>query len=231
MGLQHSSINTQVSYSLQYPVHNGKSIFQIYINLDHRTDRREYMESELQRLNIGPFFRFSAIKHKQGAIGCTLSHIECLKKGIQSGANHIWILEDDVQLLLQPDLFQQIVKCVMETNYDVFLPGYCLNNNNDKHFTSVNHALFKKITDAQCTHNYFVNKKYAPKLLQNFEEGVQKLIKTKKEPKFAIDQYWKRLQVNDMWITYAHGICSIQRPGYSDIDLKVKPNSTNVPVL
>lgn len=217
MGLS-TSCHENIRKDLQYPVNNGKTIFVVYINLDHRTDRREQIESELQRLNIAPFLRFSAIKQKQGAIGCTLSHIECLKQGIQLGADHIWVFEDDFRLTIEPELLQQIVYCVMETNYDVFLPGYCIYNKFQTHSVFLNHSLFKKIKNAQCTHSYLVNKKYAPKLLQNFEKGLVKLVKTKYEPKYAIDQYWKKLQVNDMWISYAHGVCGVQRAGYSDIE-------------
>lgn len=219
MGLQNSRFETRVK-DLQYPLNNGTTIFQVYINLDHRADRKEQIEAELHRMNIAPFLRFPAIKQKQGAIGCTLSHIECLKQGIQSGADHIWVFEDDFLLTIAPELLQQIIQCVMETNYDVFLPGYCIHNKLNTHLVSLNHKLFKKIKNAQCTHSYLVNKKYATKLLHNFEKGLKKLIKTKHEPKFALDQYWKKLQVNDMWIAYANSVCGIQRPSYSDIEGK-----------
>lgn len=230
MGLHNSRFETRV-IDLQYPVNNGTTIFQVYINLDHRTDRRKQIEAELQRINIAPFLRFPAIKHEQGAIGCTLSHIECLKKGIQSGADHIWVFEDDFLLTISPELLQQIIQCVMETNYDVFLAGYCIKNKFNDHTYSINHSLFKKIMNAHSTHSYLVNKKYATTLLHNFEEGVKKLIKTKHEPKFALDQYWKKLQVNDMWISYAHGVCGVQRAGYSDIDKTLNPNPTKLPLM
>lgn len=222
MGLQNSRLKNSLekkNSNLQYPVNNGKSIFQIYINLDYRTDRRQFIEAELQRMNIGPFSRFSAIKHEKGFIGCTLSHIGSLKQGIQSGADHIWIFEDDFKLTIEPELLQQIITCVMETNYDVFLPGYCINKF-DTHTFPINHSLFKKIINAQCSHSYLVNKKYALKLLQNFEKGLPKLMKTNNEPKYAIDMYWKLLQQQDTWLTYANGVCGVQRPGYSDIENK-----------
>ena len=231
MGLKNSKQDDISKWfdSFQYPVNNGTTIFQIYINLDHRTDRREQIEAELQRLNIGPFQRFSAIKNSHSPLGCSLSHIESLKQGIQSGADHIWIFEDDFKLTIEPELLQQIVKCVMETNYDVFLAGYCINNKFSKHTASLNHNIFKRIKDAQSAHSYLVNKKYASTLLKNFEQGATILNKTKNNP--AVDQYWKLLQAKDMWITYIHGVCCIQRSGYSDIQNIMKENPTRVPIM
>ena len=236
MGSKSSSLRgkvaePQVSYVLHHPVNNGKTIFLIYINLNHRTDRRQLMDLELNRINMGSFERLSAIKKNHGALGCTLSHIECLKRGIQSGADHIWVFEDDFVLTIEPELLHQIIQCVMETNYDVFLPGYCINNKFTAHTVSINHELFKKIREAQCTHSYFVNKNYAPKLLRNFEEGAKKLEITKNESDYAVDQYWKHLQKDDLWITYVHGICSLQRPGFSDIDQKEKLKGTATPQM
>ena len=52
-----------------------------YINLESRKDRRKHIENFKKQY---PFFkniqRFNAIKHSNGAIGCTQSHLECLKK-------------------------------------------------------------------------------------------------------------------------------------------------------
>ena len=41
-----------------------------YINLEHRTDRREHVEKELDKIGIKAT-RFNAIKMTNGAIGCS----------------------------------------------------------------------------------------------------------------------------------------------------------------
>ena len=84
----------------------------IYINLDSRNDRRELFENHLKELttlypndyNFTPIPRFSAIRNEEnGAIGCTKSHIECIRLAKANGWDHILICEDDV-LLIHPEI-------------------------------------------------------------------------------------------------------------------------------
>ncbi len=49
-----------------------------YINLDHRTDRKEHVEKELNIIGIHAT-RFEAIKMENGAIGCSMSHLKILQ--------------------------------------------------------------------------------------------------------------------------------------------------------
>ena len=68
-----------------------------YINLDNRTDRREHFE------NISPIFkdieRFPAIDYYPGYIGCAMSHIAVLKKGLDIEGEYIYVFEDDFMIL------------------------------------------------------------------------------------------------------------------------------------
>jgi len=50
----------------------------LYINLHERTDRKEHVEKELEKMNIQGE-RVEAIRNDVGAIGCSLSHIKCLE--------------------------------------------------------------------------------------------------------------------------------------------------------
>ena len=73
----------------------------LYINLENRLDRKEHIEKELEILDI-PYERFNAIKIPEfGALGCSLSHIECLKYAINNNLDNILILEDDFQLTIR----------------------------------------------------------------------------------------------------------------------------------
>jgi glycosyl transferase family 25 len=53
----------------------------VYINLDRRTDRRQQLEDELQRLSIpgAKIERFAAVEHVEGLIGCGLSHLAVIR--------------------------------------------------------------------------------------------------------------------------------------------------------
>ena len=67
-----------------------------YINLEHRTDRREQIESELSIMGINAQ-RFNAIVSNNGAVGCTMSHLRLLNNAIEKNYSHLLILEDDIQ--------------------------------------------------------------------------------------------------------------------------------------
>lgn len=225
MGIR-SSISKSKEFHVDYPVNNGKSLYTTYINLDHRTDRRQQIESELNRMHVVPYTRFSAMKHKKGMLGCTMSHIGALKQGLESGADHILIFEDDFQFTMEePVLLHHILNSVMETNYDVFMLGYCfyLDRKENSCIFKTDHGMFKKITKAACAHGYMVRKEYVPTLLQNFETSLElhPTAKPGKEHQYNLDSYWQRLQEADNWLCYNEP-CGIQRAGMSDIEKMVK---------
>jgi glycosyl transferase family 25 len=70
----------------------------IYINLDHRTDRKQEVETEL--LKVFPsqkIERFSAIYEKtRGHLGCTKSHIAVLEMAIANNWKNYLVVEDDM---------------------------------------------------------------------------------------------------------------------------------------
>ena len=97
------------------------------INLEHRTDRKDKVISELQRVGITNYEIFKAIqpneidiykwnsqflnpvpqwfkntggdelKYKIGALGCMLSHIQIINKCIENNYTNVLILEDDTE--------------------------------------------------------------------------------------------------------------------------------------
>ena len=75
-----------------------------YINLDHRTDRKQHVETQLSSIGINNYERFKAIKLPNGALGCSMSHLKCLEIAKQNNWEHLLIVEDDIQFL-NPKLF------------------------------------------------------------------------------------------------------------------------------
>ena len=69
-----------------------------YINLDHRTDRKEHVEKELGKLGIQAE-RFNAIKMQNGAVGCSMSHLKILQDARTKKLDHVLIMEDDISFL------------------------------------------------------------------------------------------------------------------------------------
>ncbi|VDZ85669.1 glycosyltransferase family 25 protein [Kluyvera intermedia] len=69
----------------------------IFINLNHRKDRRVRMSRHLKKMGVEKekIVRLEAIEHTPGFIGCTLSHIAALELAQQNKWQRVLILEDD----------------------------------------------------------------------------------------------------------------------------------------
>ena len=77
----------------------------LFINLKHRKDRLKNSIKQLNLLkkqipNIN-WERFEAIKHDNGAIGCAMSHLECLYIAKEKNWEHVFICEDDIDCQLE----------------------------------------------------------------------------------------------------------------------------------
>lgn len=176
-----------------------------YINLDHRQDRRVQIEKELECFDCEKI-RISA--YKQGAVGCTLSHIKALESFIESGHEECIIFEDDFMFIRDPKEFQ-----FPNVSWDVLMLSA-----NVLKIEPYNDEV-EKVINAQTTSGYAVHKNFAHILLKNYKEGCE-LFKMSKNPHLhAIDSYFKILQPHSNWF-----ICKpkfgIQRPSWSDIELK-----------
>ena len=185
-----------------------------YINLDSRADRKEHVENQLRTIGINNPGRFAAIQNKNGAIGCTLSHIKCLEYAKEHGWEHVLIVEDDI-LFLNPFVFTQSFNHFLSNNktFDVVL----LAGNNVSVFKEIDKSCIK-VLKCQCATGYLVQKHYYETLLQNYREGLSQLMKyPRQHTQFAIDQYWFRLQGIHNWYLITP-LTVIQKEGYSDIE-------------
>jgi GR25 family glycosyltransferase involved in LPS biosynthesis len=185
-----------------------------YINLDDRVDRNEITKNEFMLMGIDNYHRFSAIKNKRGALGCSLSHITCLSQAINLGADHICIFEDDIQFLITPGELKQLFEAIQEIDYDGFVFTYS-NVPKKGGMLTTTHPLFRRLTSCQSSTGYIVSKHYAATLLDNFTTGFKKFVKNPKGP-YAVDQYWNKLQKMDKWFCYYKKMAT-QFPGFSDI--------------
>ena len=195
-------------------INDIKNIF--YINLDTRPDRKTFFENQMRMIGINNAKRFNAIKHNIGAIGCSLSHLELLKYAKQQNMDHILIMEDDI-MFTKPVMFTYYLNNVLAKykNFDVLL----IAGNNMGEYTRIDNFCVK-ITKCQTTTGYLVKNHYFDKLIQNYEEGINNL---KQNPtlmnKYAIDQYWTKLQLRDRWYLLTP-LTVTQKPDYSDIEKK-----------
>ena len=185
-----------------------------YINLEERPDRKIQIIQELSKIGINNPERFNAVKCSSGAIGCSISHLKCLEMAKQQNWEHVLIVEDDI-IFLNTEIFIKQFNNFLNNckEWDVVLitgnnvPPYQIMDDN-----------YVRITNCQCATGYFVKNSYFDKLIENFQTGIHQFIKdTTKHKLYAIDMYWKRLQVIDKWFLITP-LTVVQREGYSDIE-------------
>jgi len=188
----------------------------LFINLEKRKDRLEHVTTQLEKMNINGE-RFNAVETKDGAIGCTMSHIKCLELAKERDYEHVFICEDDITFL-NPDLLKTNLQRFidMHINWDVIIIG---GNNCPPYQTIEDFAI--KIGNCQTTTGYIVKKHYLDTLITNFRESATNLIKDPQNKRmFALDVYWKRLQQIHQWYMIVP-ITVIQVESYSDIENRV----------
>lgn len=99
-----------------------------FINLDQSEDRRRCTEEVLKVVEpvIGPARRFSAIKHKEGWKGCTLSHLAVLQDAIDNAppeVKHLAVFEDDIIWRPGTDVVATLEKPI-NSAFDVLMLAY-----------------------------------------------------------------------------------------------------------
>jgi GR25 family glycosyltransferase involved in LPS biosynthesis len=195
----------------------------LYINLDYRVDRLLQINNEFKnKLNIESLTklpeRFPAIKHDNGAIGCTLSHIKCLELALERKYPYVFICEDDIEFL-NPKHFLSAIQ-EFERNPPKDWNVFIVSGNIVPPYRQYNKTCIN-IFDCQTTTGYITHYKYYETLIKNYKEGLHKLLDQPNfQTYFAIDKYWKILQKSETWYML-YPVSVIQRVGYSDIENRV----------
>ena len=185
-----------------------------FINLDHRTDRKQHVEKQLRSVGISSPVRFSAIRLPNGAIGCGMSHLRCLEHARNNAWDHVLIVEDDIQFL-DPSLFVNQMNAFLQNQkeWDVLLLG----GNNVPPYREVDTTCVQ-VSFCQTTTGYLVKNHYFETLINNIRLGISHLIR---EPNnrimYAIDKFWILLQRQDKWFLIIP-LTVTQREDYSDIE-------------
>jgi hypothetical protein len=192
----------------------------LYINLEHRTDRKEHVLREIHKLckDDSKIHRIDAIKREPGILGCGLSH----KKALEYARDHpewrnVLILEDDftfkdVDVVASVDMLQHHAP-----QMDVGLLSF----NPDKlRYADTSHPNVKKVYYSQTASSYLIRKEYIPVLLKNVTEGVEDMETYGKAHRNCIDIHWTLLQPCANWYAIYPAI-GHQYDNYSDIEKRV----------
>ncbi len=188
-----------------------------YINLEHRTDRNMHMINQFAQYDIS-LNRINAIYNNNGAIGCGLSHIKTLKEALLNDNDYSIIMEDDFYIF-DHNVYKQFIldfnSIRNNTNWDMIVltpRGKTVSND------CINK--FKRIIDNQTATGYIIKKDLIPILIDNLKEAVYGLMQGKDPNIYAIDQYWKQMQLKYKFYYYEN-VFAGQYPGYSDIEKRM----------
>lgn len=205
-----------MSTSLINSLTDIKHIF--YINLEHRKDRKEHVETQLKSVGLTQFERFNAVKLSNGRVGCSMSHLQCLKLAKERNYDHLLICEDDTTFL-NPTLFKNQINTFFQNininikKWDVLLLG----GNNVPPYQPIDDTCIR-VSHCQTTTCYLVQNHYFDTLIANIKEGIQHLMREPDNHRYyAIDMYWLQLQKKDIWLLIVP-LSVIQKEDYSDIE-------------
>lgn len=192
-----------------------------YINLEHRTDRKEHMESWLQKIGLLPHSieRIDAVYNKEkGYIGCTQSHIKALETFLESENKVCCILEDDYTPVDSTFFLVSMANIFLKkVEFDLIQLSY-----NGLVSTKTEYPFLVKPTHAQTTSGYMITRAFAPKLLEVFKEALELSLEHEKEhgiqnPKYCCDMYWDKLMPDSKWFVHVPRL-GYQMESYSDVE-------------
>ena len=199
---------------------NKNISFCIYINLDHRTDRKEHIENLLNKTDLdkSKILRFSAIKKSPGWKGCLSSHIKCLEtckeKNIEG---NILILEDDFtfieDLLLVNNRLKEFFNNFIKFDVLHLSPRYA-------NISDTKNINIKKMNSGLDSGGYIINNKHIDKLLEKFYKCEKESINAEGySHNLRLDICWHEVQYKNNWYCFTNTIGK-QIGSYSDIENK-----------
>lgn len=177
-----------------------KDFYPVCINLDERVDR--WHESSLEFIIAGlEVNRVSAVRDTNPIVGCAISHFKVLKE-CESLNKHAMIFEDDVQFTYDVLNLPSYLLALDGMNWDMLYLG--------ANITSRIHRInkyFGRLTSAQSTHAYLVNKNFIPTIL-SYQGQIGK----------HMDLIYSEgiVPYHNCYITVP--MLAIQRPSFSDIE-------------
>lgn len=194
-----------------------------YINLEHRTDRKEHMEGWLKNLGLLPHSieRIDAVYNKEkGYIGCTQSHIKALETFLESDHNVCCIFEDDYTPVDLGFFLVSLVNIfVKKVDFDIVFLAY-----NGLVSTETEYQYLVKPSYLQTMSGYMITREFAPKLIENLKESMNLALEHEKEynsknPKYCNDIYMNKLIPDSKWFVHVPRL-GYQIPSYSDLEYR-----------
>lgn len=200
----------------------------VYINLNIRTDRRQEMEAELQRLGVPPekILRWEATRNvKKPALGCATSHagiveyISTLPESIRT----ILVLEDDFNFAHDAKLVKSSLREFLtypRDQWDMALLSYVILKREDYN------GLVSRALASYLASGYLINRASLPKILVIFREARDEMTRTGKGL-YAIDAHWWHI-MKDRKTFYFNTSLGYQRRSYSNLGHEIVSRPSGV---
>lgn len=193
----------------------------LYINLEHRTDRKEHVLHEIHKIcaDDSKIHRIDAIRTEPGALGCGLSHIKALEYAMMhSEWKTILILEDDFTFHGNDTPLSAALHTLLtfSPHMDIGLLSY---NHSVLRYEDTSPSI-KRVLYSQTTSSYCIRSSYVPTLLQNMRESTMDMQIRGKTHENCVDIHWTILQPRGHWYALFPAI-GYQYDNYSDIEKRI----------
>jgi len=133
------------------------------ISLIERSDRREEARAQFQRVGLYDRVEFVVVpKHPHNCEqGIYESHLMCIRKGLEAGAENMVIFEDDI--VFERFKWENLARCVQflkaHSKWDIFFLGCMMNSGVRTDFANI-----IKISYRCLSHAYVLNRPLAEKI-------------------------------------------------------------------
>lgn len=182
----------------------------LVINLEHRTDRREKIQRELDFLPKEKIVFVKAIYNSDNPrLGCAQSHIKALELAQANKWRNVLILEDDMTWNRNKysEGTKRLRQLISSVDWNVILLGA---------LSPIFYENSLQVRNAQGAHAYLIKSEYYSVLSSYWKQNLSEI----HPHKTAIDEIWHYLMVSDKkWYVVVPLLC-LQSEGYSDIDKK-----------
>jgi hypothetical protein len=183
----------------------------VYINLDHRQDRRIKIEEEVALLGLTEVQRIPGALADLPNIGCSRSHLNALNSWAPGENRLLLILEDDCQFLASREELDAVVE---EFAVNARLEVLCIANNT-RWSRPISDALAIS-AEIRTAAAYVVKVGSLCDLRAAMEDSIERLRAGEPPKRAANDVVWMEVQER-RFFAVPRTRMAIQRPGYSDI--------------
>lgn len=192
----------------------------LFINLEHRKDRLKQINNEFKKMNFpkNKIKRIDAVNEKyNGHIGCCKSHIKAMNEIIKNDYKYTMVFEDDFVFTVDLDEFNKKINSFLNNkkdNWDIIQLASVHVKLKDT--DNIKQNDFSRVKRASTSSAYIINRKFAPKLLEDLETSLSKMKKDmdkfnkmnnyipkkKHQTNYALDQHWYPLQEKSKWYLF-----------------------------